>query len=233
MARGSSCLCDPAEHTPGCCALAFTRLVRIDRSAMDDVLENCQASFGPPPRTHSPWTHWRHLRVKRPLWAYLHWRDQISVVFRHRHEVFQDGVVVWAHLIQANNSLFKRGKIDHGGEIVYSLENPNAATPQYLEQVARRLFALKGTKPVQNDLRFIADYLTDEHTRVYGLPVPSELSPRAKCLISTTYFSRRQLPDRRLRAAFFPVVVLPFEPHVALPMPKKYWPQSFVRWWLS
>jgi hypothetical protein len=116
---------------------------------------------------------------------------------------------------------------------VYSLFDPMSFDPVHLIKVAKRLSSLKGTQPTHPELLRIADYLTDEMIRVFGLEVPRTLSPELPCKISTTYFVRKHLPKRRLCHPLIPMVVNPVAPFVALPLPSRYWPTSFIEWWTS
>ena len=112
--------------------------------------------------------------------------------------VFRDGEVVWGHIIQANSQLFQPGDEDAPGELVYSLQDKNMVRTDQLAQLATRLFSLKGTTPTNPDLATIADYLTDQFIRVFGLDVPPSLCSGINCKISTTMFFRQHLPNGKV-----------------------------------
>jgi hypothetical protein len=159
--------------------------------------------------------------------------DQLTTLFRHANTLFTEGTVVWGQVIQANELMFEGGNDNCPGEVVYSLKDPQRADPEYLEHVALELYSLKGTEPNNPELAQIAEYLTDETIRVYGLPVPSVVSPLYQCQISTTFFVRKHLPGRRLLASLLPIIVNPRKPHVALPLPERYWPPELLDWWFD
>lgn len=198
-----------------------------------EILDQCNREFGAAPREFSFWTRWNDLPVAKPIWAYLSFNDKINTIFKHASRVFARGTIVWAHVIQANAHLLDPGDGDAPGELVFSLADPSLKPAECLPGVAAKLFALKGTKPRDPELLTIADYLTDQMIRVFGHPVPKVISPKVPCLISTTFFDRTHLRHCYLRKPFLPVVVDREPPHVALPLPYKYWPIDLQEWWDS
>ena len=156
----------------------------------------------------------------------------MNIIYQNLKRVYKEGVIVWGHVIQANSMLFDFGTDDHPGELVYSIDTDNQPEVEELGYVARSLFDLKGTKPESSDLLEIADYLTDERIRVFGLDVPKSISPNYNLKISTTMFIRDFLPKRRLDSSLIPILVLPEPPYVAITLPEKYWPEDFARQWV-
>ncbi len=172
-----------------------------------------------------------YLNVMRPAWLLANPGDKLNQLFHNRAELWRHGRIVWGHVVQANVLLFETGFDDCPGEIVYSLDDPQTVDPDILTEVAEKLFSLKGRTPNAPALAGIADYLTDEFTRVFGLEVPQAISPNLRCHVSSTMFHRRHLPDKRLSASEFPVIVSPDSPHYVLPLPSRYWPEEFLHWW--
>ena len=158
-------------------------------------------------------------------------QDKLTTLFDHLPQVFTEGTVVWGHIIQANVLMFKPGADNCPGELVYSLDRKRQVQPQYLQELAANLFRLKRTSPDDAELAPIADYLTDEYIRVFGLKVPRSVSPSVPCRISTTFFVRKHLPQKRLCKSLLPIVVLTEKPHVAMPLPECYWPKKLLEWW--
>ena len=197
---------------------------------MQNLLEQAREALGPAPRTFSPWLSLTYLRVPKPRW--LTPRDGLVDFFRGREQLLREGNVVWGHLIQANSKLFRPGKKDHPGEVVYPL-NPNREVHlEELAEIAQRLFQLKGTSPSDRELAGLAKYLTNERIRVFGLRVPREVAPRTRCGISTVFFRRPHLPDRMLSCSFFPLVVSRQDPRLAAVVPSRYWPQELIESWM-
>ena len=198
---------------------------------MQDWLHACNGNFGATPRELALWDRLTYLRVPKPLWLRLNPFDELRTLFRNLDTLFRDGIVVWGWVIQANCLLFDEGNDNCPGEILYSLDELNSVEHMNLEQLQHELADLKGTKPDDPELRQIAEYLTEETIRVFGLPVPSSISSKVRCRISTTLFIRKHLPKRVLWAPFLPVLVNRREPYVVMPLPERYWPDELVKWW--
>lgn len=198
-----------------------------------EMIAECANNFGTAPRSISLWDNLTYWRVVRPEWLYQNPNDQLETLFLNLSKLKRNGQVVWGHFIQANNQLFSPGKWDCPGEVVYSLHDPDIGLEE-LSEIAAGLGALKHTEPADPERLVIADYLTNEWTRVYGLPVPTSISPKFRCQISTTYVVRKHLPkpDRCLQQRFLPMIVHPTT-HVALPLPSRYWPKALIEWWTN
>lgn len=197
------------------------------------LLETCRRNFGEAPREFSLWERTTYLKVPRPAWLGPFSRDDLKLLIRNARNLYRDGVIVWGHVVQANELMFEDGNDNCPGEVVYSLDDSDRVPPMLLGEVASRIFQLKNTQPSDARLRHIADHLTNELTRVFGLSVPSSLSPFFRCRLSTTLFVRQHLPNRRLCAPYFPLIVNPVEPHVVLPLPERYWPESLRDFWVQ
>lgn len=198
---------------------------------MLEILHQCAQNLGPSPRKFKFWERFSYLTLDPPIWLLLDNSDELNTVFKYQKELLKNGVLVWGHLIQANTLLFSEGKDNCPGEVVYSLTPSLLATPEYLSEIAFTLSLLKGTNPTEPDLKYIAHYLTDQFIRVFGLDVPDRLSPQLKCKISTVFFDRKHLPNRIISSSILPLVVNPQEPHVAMLLPEKYWPEELLKLW--
>jgi hypothetical protein len=55
----------------------------------------------------------------------------------------------------------------------------------------------------------LANHLTNELTRVYGLPIPAEIAGGRTAYCTTTVIRRASLPDGMLTGRAFPILVHP------------------------
>jgi hypothetical protein len=97
--------------------------------------------------------------------------------------------------------------------------------------MAQTLFSLKGTQPADPSERAVADHLTNEMTRAFGLPVPAHLSAPHRCQLSTVFFARKHLPERKLSGSAVPLLVSPDGDGTVMVVPARYWPKRLVREW--
>ena len=163
----------------------------------------------------------------RPAWAATDalgaWFDDVPALGEH-------GRVVWACLVQGGRRLFEAGDEDWPGEIVY---HPRGALdPAELEAISRRVYALKGTRPRQPALAFVADALTHESTRLRGFPVPASLGAQG-LLLSTIVFQRAHLPQGKLGSHLFPALIDDALPGLVSVLPSRYWPAELLARWRS
>ncbi len=199
---------------------------------MQELLRECVRNFGEPPRVASLLDRLGYLHVGRPYWLLLNRSDRLTVHFQHLSRLFAEGRVVWGHIIQANRLMFQEGNSNCPGEFVYSVQDSEGGDPVHLARLAHDLFRLKGTKPSDPELKPIAEYLTDELVRSFGLAVPTALSPDMPCLISSTMLVRKHLPRGRLCSSLMPLVVSRQEPRIVTVLPERYWPRELIDWWV-
>lgn len=197
-----------------------------------DSLRRCRENFDAAPRAFSLWDRMGYLRLPQPLWLRLDPTEPLKTLCQHQRTLLAEGTVVWGYIVQANYRLSQVGNDHCPGELVYSLDEDSDVDHVYLGHVAESLGSLKGTTPADPELLRIAEYLTDETIRVFGLAVPASISLVPRCQISTTLFVRKHLPNRRLCAPLLPVVVSPRQPYVVLPLPARYWPEELLAWWM-
>lgn len=110
---------------------------------MNNTLNQCKDFYGNPPRSISLWERSTYFHIPKPIWLWLSPSDEINVLFKNLPHVFRNGVVVWGHIIQANELLFEPGSDNCPGEIVYSIEDSENVTHEYLAKVAEELYNLK------------------------------------------------------------------------------------------
>jgi hypothetical protein len=196
---------------------------------MQDALDRCRLKFGSAPRRFGWYQRWFYLYGSFPKWL-EHDKDLMGFV-RAQDDLLKNGMVVWGALIQANQLLFSPGDESHPGEVLYCTNPLAKVNVSELQYIAHSLFELKGTKPENPALLPIADYLTDELIRVFGMEVPTFMSPMMDCAISTVLFMRSHLPNQMLSRGLFPIIVSPQAPRYAMVLPAKYWPDDLTAWW--
>jgi len=192
-------------------------------------LEMCRRRFGARPRSFGWWERVSYLNTARPVWC--GGGDQLSTYFKNQAELLRAGQIVWSCVIQANSLLFSPGPANCPGDVVYALPPDENVDPQYLANIAQQIGQLKGEHTGFPGMDRIGDHLADEHTRVFGLPVPQAISPMVSCAISTVLFNRKHLPGGVLSVPFFPLLVSPRDPSVAMVLPSNYWGPSLKALW--
>lgn len=174
--------------------------------------------YGTAPRELSFLSRLLFPRVQRPAW--LRSSDGLCQLFRHQEKLIAHGIVHLGALVQANEALFNPGPHDLPGELLICL-NENL-DPDFVSQIAYAVYGLKGQPRPDPDGARLSHYLADELIRVYGYPVPPDITGGLTAHCSTTVFRRRSLPDGYLSGRLFPILVHPETFHATV-LPHRYW----------
>jgi hypothetical protein len=167
-----------------------------------------------------------------PRWLLKKPDDGLSLLFENRRDLYQNGIVVWGAIVQANELLFDPGRTQScPAAVVFSLDPQ--ANPEYLSEIGGALYELKDGERNNPEEERIGDHLKNEMTREYGMTVPPSISPELRCLISTTFFQRSQLPGNCLAGRYLPLVANTNAPYLVAPVPPKFWERSFLKHWLA
>lgn len=212
-------------------AVIFTFEESIVRysSEFSALLDQCRSSFGPSPRQFSARDYKAYLRSTPPFWCLL--GDDLMQFFKHQRYLLEEGDIVWGHVVQANSQLFQAGDSNCPGEVVYCTDPTRDVDLEKLSSIAMHLYGLKGKRAEDASQQYIGNYLANERKRVFGFPVPPSISPLLPCAISTVFFNRNHLPDKRLSNSFFPTLISRIQPRTAMVLPSRHWPQLFTQFW--
>lgn len=172
-----------------------------------------------------------YIDICAPEW--LNPRDPIGSVFKDKYVLLKEGKVALAHIVQANDLLFRffpRG--DFPAQIVYSTDPLVVDHPDILSNMAKKLFSYKDkpAETVPEEYRQIAKCVTSEydrtsfviHTEHNGQPVAIQFIP--------VLIFKKFLPWGRLCGSVLPVLASPNSKTV-LTLPKQYWTEKFRRVW--
>lgn len=172
-----------------------------------------------------------YLRIKRPIWCDA--TDDLYTLFENKNNLINYGNIVWGCIVQANNSLFQKGYFNCPASVVFH-PDPNAHPDlNDLSSAADKMFRLKGKSPDDEHLRKIANMLTDELERSFGIPVPKEFCSSYQLYEASTFISRKHLPNGILNKGVFPMLISHCSPYWCIPLPSKYWSKSMIDYWYS
>ena len=192
----------------------------------------CAESIGKPPRRFPLWLRLSYLRIGAPEWVRLK-HDDLERHFASTKLLLERGRLTWGCTVQANALLFQPGKHDCPGEVLYGTDPRASPSLEELGRIATELFDLKGTFQPDPAFANISEYLANERIRVFGLNVPSLVSGKTACAVSTVFFVRKHLPNGVLSYRWYPLLVLDAEPRTAMVLPSRYWSDALVTLWHS
>ncbi|MDF1815475.1 MAG: hypothetical protein P1V20_24965 [Verrucomicrobiales bacterium] len=198
---------------------------------MDETLQYCSEKFGRPPRKFYAFARWGYLRIPYPDWVLENHEDPLLALWGGMPRLRKEGIITWGYVVQANSLLYAKGTANYSGLLVYSIEDPGNTEPGELKRVADSLYQLKETTPDDEGLKPLARFMEDGFIRIFGFDVPASISPNLKCQLSSTVVTRKHLPEGFLKCSLMPILVLPDDPQIAMPLPSRYWPGDFIDWW--
>jgi hypothetical protein len=193
------------------------------------TIDTVRALLGEVPRTFDRQLA-AYLQVEPPAWVDLA-DGEFGPSFVRQAEIRSRGVVAWAAIVQANNSLCKLGSRDAPASVIYSEDPWFDTRPDALVQVAHDLFALKHTDQEDPEAATFARVLTNERIRAMRLRVPARFAGRRAVFHSSIMLARKHLPEGYLNGSIMPVWVDPADDGTLLLVPAAYWSGRLLSWW--
>lgn len=193
-------------------------------------LVQCRRNFAPPGMRHFSFIDKLiYLNIYKPFWCDR--KDDLRWLFKNKWDLLENGNVVWAHLVQANELLFEYGNYSCPASVVFSPSPKDIINLDILAQAAGRVFDLKHTTPTDPVLLKIARALTDEFTRTFGVKLPDAICSEHNLYEATCFISQKHLPNGILSGSVFPVIISQKSPYFCVPLPSRYWTGALVDYW--
>ena len=173
------------------------------------------------------------MQLNCPKW--IDSRNPMSEIYSKKWKLLQQGEIVYAYLVQANDLLFKRfPPIDCPAQIVYSTDPYFSENPEVLYDIAWKIYSYKGQTldTVPEEWRDVARVITDEHDSsdfAFSLCLDSQ---SFEYRMIPTMIHRKLLPKRKLCGNILPVLAVP-ECKQVFVLPKQYWTERFTKAWVA
>jgi len=174
--------------------------------------------------------------ITLPLPRWLKSDDALCSVFRDKDRLVSEGKIYYAHIVQANNLLFRKdNSYDCPAMIIYSPDDVMADKPFMLGALAHQLFSYKDKDPetVPEEWREIARVITDEFDRSTFEFDASAGGISAHMSMPGIIVFREHLPKKVLLGSILPILALPGESDAVLILPEKYWSKAFRKEWIK
>lgn len=173
----------------------------------------------------------RTIKLKRPYW--LGYDDPMGEIYRKKTVLLQEGKITYAHVVQANELLFRL--LPHGdypAVIVYSRDPLAQEDPSILQALASNLYSYKN-KPLQSvpeQWQALARAITDEYDRSSFTVTYSHDGKTIQARMIPVMIFRKLLPGRKLHGGLLPVLTVEGCKTVMI-LPKRYWTHTFKTAW--
>lgn len=196
----------------------------------EEDINTCRKLFGAPgERKFGFLERMIYLRINKPAWCNR--SDDLFGLFENKWDLINNGNIVWGHIVQANSLLFEEGVDDCPASVIFSPDPKLRPSFDQLSYAATSMFKLKNTTPDDEELRRIAETLTGEIERTFGVSVPKQFCPEYQLYEASTFISRKHLPNKILSKGLFPLLVSQNKPFWCVPLPSNYWPLSLIEYW--
>jgi len=194
------------------------------------ALEETRRRFGEEtPRTFEAASS-QHHRLQPPTWCAPGSGDALAAIYLQQDALFREGRVVWGVLVQANSMLWEPGCEPCPALAIYGLQPEVDDELWTLKEIARALFALKGTIPSDPQQRSFAEMITDEMERGMKRAIPPSLTQGYELFSTSVMVHPHHLPSGHLASNVLPLLAHPDrEPTVVLP--SRYWSERILFEW--
>ncbi len=196
-----------------------------------ELIAATRRRLGPPPRSPGLLNRW-YLRISPPAWMNPSEDDRFLRLYHDQRLLFQQGEVVWAHIIQANEGLFEpHDPDDLPAALVYGSGRYFDDHLDDLSFIAHHLFAIKGREMRHPELAKVAKCLADEIEVRFNHPLPPVLPTAGPIHYSAVMIHRKHLPVPHLAQLWFPLLVCPEQTKMSMILPSRYWAREMIDAW--
>jgi hypothetical protein len=115
--------------------------------------------------------------------------------------------------------------------VVYSTDPFFDGRLSLLSSMARGLFAQKGSRRTDREIREFVDAVTDEMARVLRREMPHSYTGGRSVCFATCFIQPYHLPFGYLNRPSFPIIVNAEETPAMMLLPSRYWPSDLVAHW--
>lgn len=194
------------------------------------MIQEISKNLGEIPRNFGIWKTLR-LQIFPPL-GVKKFRPELQIIYDNQRKLLKEGKVVWAVVVQANVSLFEKGKKDHPANVVYSLEANTEDLPK-LAEVANKVGYLKNRDFLLNEKEeTLSDLVADEMKSAFDVELPASFASGLESFLTTIMIHRQHLPEKYLTRNYFPLLVHP-ETNASMIVPSEFWTEKLLADWKS
>lgn len=173
----------------------------------------------------------KDINLHRPWW--ILYDDEMARIYEEKKKLVQYGQIYYAHLVQANNHLFRAfPPFDYPAQLLYSTDPAIECDPLLLQEVSLALYSYKNSdeKPPE-EWKEMVRVIEDERDRtVFSFDCPMKSGTFWATMQPMMVF-RRHLPGRVLKGGLLPILACPAKCQSILILPKEYWTENFTNAW--
>jgi hypothetical protein len=142
-------------------------------------------------------------------------------IYEEAPELLKRGTLVWAYAVQSNRALFAAGPDDHPAFVVFGMDDESNDL-DVLKAYSEEVSSLMNDNALTSLPTFIGS-LTSADTPVFNKNLPTSITDSHKVCFTTTIIHSNYLPDARLHASWFPLLINPSQTDASIVLPSRYW----------
>jgi hypothetical protein len=207
----------------------------IQTMSEESFLNHIRSKIGLPPRSLG-WFKPSPFAVPEPSWmAQAKDSDEpMKEVIKGQKSLWKHGVVVWGHVVRANNRLYEPGTDDCPATLIFSATAPDNEAVNELPVLAEKLHHLRASvipEPgwTQRETDWWED-LRNDMSYHRGFKLPEEWQQHSKDYKGSSFLIHRaHLPEGRITSRLLPILVDPVA-CIAQTIPHSEWPEGMAAW---
>ena len=184
---------------------------------------------GPPRRL--PAGSYPYVTPPMPDWMRHVPSEPLTEQYRQHTLLFEQGMVGWAALVQANSMLFEPSEVNAMPAL--ALFSPDAYFDEAVEElreIAHEIFGLREARPKAKALKAVVKQMDNEERRYGRRLVPPELARGRRLFLTDLMVHREHLPGGCLDGGAFPILHHP-ETSCIWIVPARFWPDDLTECW--
>lgn len=174
-----------------------------------------------------------YLQIRKPAWLKGDENDPLFRQLLAMKDLFKEGKIVWAAVVQANESMYlakDRNKFSSAAEVLYDPAGRTAAGQ--LKTYAAQLAALKEGHTEDSEQAAHAARLQAENQSISAGVIPKSIS-HLPLQVSSVFLWRKHFPNGLLSLDVFPILISEKHAGIVMPLPSRFWPDSLTEQWLN
>lgn len=156
--------------------------------------------------------------------------DPLNVIYREEQTLIKKGNVFMGCIVQANENLYKWfPPLNYPADMIYSPDPILGTDISRLYAIAEKLYSYKDRpQDAPEELHELAEWITDEMTRFFNVPLPDSLTGGKEVYITTFQVMRKNLPGRKLQQNVLPILAAPGSCKSSAVLPIGFWSERFL-----
>ncbi|MDS0525141.1 hypothetical protein NNC19_05560 [Clostridium sp. SHJSY1] len=167
--------------------------------------------------------------LKKPSWMEELNHTKFEATYNDQEILMRQGRVAIGSVVQANFMLFKPGRYNCPAAMVFSEDPYFYENPYKLEDIASKLFEIKGEATNDEELQKFSDILEDEKEALFNVKLPKKITFGKEVYFTTFMVHREHIPNGYIDFKSFPVLIYPEQTEASIILPSRYWFSEYTK----